>query len=141
MVTLIGVLQILVGALLLVPNLSYGATFFAFYLNGSSYVVTLFIFGWGNIILQRTGDDALRSITLYCMNIGSMTLYTFWGIVFYSAEDAPYWKKGSITLIVSMGVMLSYMWVIWKVCFLLIRRPTIFLAILTRAPFRSIGTP
>jgi ACS family pantothenate transporter-like MFS transporter len=27
-------------------------------------------------------------------------LYTFWGIALYPASDAPYWKKGYITMIV-----------------------------------------
>jgi MFS transporter, ACS family, pantothenate transporter len=115
MTALAALLQIVVGAMLVVPGLSFGGTFFAFYLAGAAYMVNPLIFGWANIILQRSGDDAVRSITLYCMNIGSMTLYTFWGIVFYSAGDAPYWKKGSIVLIVCSCVMLGYMWVIWKV--------------------------
>ncbi|KDN70218.1 putative major facilitator superfamily transporter [Colletotrichum sublineola] len=61
-----------------------------------------------------SGDDAVRSVTVYCMNIGSMTLYTFWGIVFYSADEAPYWRKGCIVMIVCCFVMLGYMWVVWK---------------------------
>ncbi|CZS86107.1 unnamed protein product [Fusarium graminearum] len=106
------ILQIVVGSMLLVKNLSMGATMFAFYLAGSAYMVNPLIFGWANIILQRTGDDALRSITLYCMNIGSMSMWTFWGIIFYSAADAPYWKKGSIALLGGCGVMFCYMWLV-----------------------------
>ena len=78
-------------------------------------MVNPLIFGWANVILQRSGDDAVRSVTLYSMNIGSMVMYTFWGIVFYSAEDAPYWRKGSIAMIVCCFTMLSYMWVVYKV--------------------------
>lgn len=78
-------------------------------------MVNPLIFGWANIILQRSGDDAVRGVTLYSMNIGSMVLWTFWGIIFYSAADAPYWKKGSIALLVCCGVMAGYVWVVWKV--------------------------
>jgi ACS family pantothenate transporter-like MFS transporter len=109
------VLQLTAAAMLLVPTLSFAGTFFAFYLSGTAYMVLPLIFGWANIILQRSGDDAVRSVTLFCMNIGSMVLYTFWGIVLYSAEDAPYWKKGSIAMIVCCFVMLAYMWLVWKV--------------------------
>lgn len=108
-------LQIVVGAMLLVRDLSFAGTFFAFYLAGSAYMVNPLIFGWANIILQRTGDDTIRSVTLYSMNIGSMVLWTFWGIVFYSAADAPYWKKGSIALIVCCAVMFGYIWVVYYV--------------------------
>jgi ACS family pantothenate transporter-like MFS transporter len=78
-------------------------------------MVNPLIFGWANIILQRSGDDAVRSVTLYSMNIGSMVLWTFWGILFYSAADAPYWKKGSIALLACCGVMFGYVWAVWKV--------------------------
>jgi MFS transporter, ACS family, pantothenate transporter len=115
MAILAALLQIIVGIMLLVPSLPFAGTFFAFYLAGTAYMVNPLIFGWANIILQRTGDDAMRSVTVYCMNIGSMILYTFWGIVFYSAADAPYWKKGSIVLIVCSVVMIAYTWVFYKV--------------------------
>lgn len=125
-------LQLVTAAMLVVPNLPFAGTFFAFYLGGTAYMVNPLIFGWANIILQRTGDDALRSVTLYCMNIGSMVLYTFWGIVFYSAADAPYWKKGSIVLMVCCFVMLGYMWVVFKVRSLSLSEYILFFA---RLPF------
>jgi ACS family pantothenate transporter-like MFS transporter len=109
------VLQLTAAAMLVVPTLSFAGTFFAFYLSGTAYMVLPLIFGWANIILQRSGDDAVRSVTLFCMNVGSTVLYTFWGVVLYSAADAPYWKKGSIAMIVCCFVMLAYMWLVWKV--------------------------
>jgi ACS family pantothenate transporter-like MFS transporter len=108
-------LQLICAVMLLVPSLPFSGTFFAFYLSGTAYMVNPLIFGWANVILQRSGDDAARSVTLYSMNVGSMVMYTFWGIVFYSAEDAPYWKKGSIVMIVCCFIMLSYMFVVYKV--------------------------
>ncbi|KAF4984707.1 hypothetical protein FZEAL_148 [Fusarium zealandicum] len=106
------VLQAIVGAMLLVPSLPFAGTFFAFYLAGTAYMVNPLIFGWANVILQRTGDDAVRSVTLYSMNIGSMCLWTFWGILFYSAADAPYWKKGSIALLCCCAIMFGYIWLV-----------------------------
>lgn len=89
-------LQTVVGAMLLVSSLPFAVTFFAFDLPGTAYMVNPLIFGSANAILQRRGDDAMRNVTLYSMNIRSMVLWTFWDIVFYSAENAPYWKTGSI---------------------------------------------
>jgi len=117
MAILAALLQIIVGAMLVVPSLPAAGTMFAFYLSGTAYMVNPLIFGWANIILQRNGDDAARGVTLYCMNIGSMVLWTFWGILFYSGADAPYWKKGSIVLIVCSVVMLVYIFAVKKVSF------------------------
>jgi ACS family pantothenate transporter-like MFS transporter len=110
-------LQVIVGVMLLIPSLPFAGTFFAFYLSGTAYMVNPLIFGWANIILQRSGDDAVRGVTLYCMNIGSMVLWTFWGILFYNGDDAPYWKNGSIVLIVCSAVMGVYTLLMKKVHF------------------------
>lgn len=115
MVLLAALLQIVAASVLLVRNLPFGGTFFAYYLAGTSYMVNPLIFGWANIILQRSGDDAVRGLTVFAMNIGSMVLWTFWGIVFYSAADAPYWKKGCIALIVCSVVLVLYTWLMYKV--------------------------
>ncbi|KAL2069211.1 hypothetical protein VTL71DRAFT_15549 [Oculimacula yallundae] len=115
MAILAALLQIVVGAMLIVPSLSFAGTFFAFYLSGAAYMVNPLIFGWANIILQRNGDDAVRSVTLYAMNIGSQVLWTFWGILFYNGADTPYWKKGCIALLVCCGVMLIYIFAVKKI--------------------------
>ncbi|KXJ86008.1 major facilitator superfamily domain-containing protein [Microdochium bolleyi] len=114
MVVLAVVLQLVVASMLLVPNLPFAGTFFAFYLNGASYMVLPLMFGWATIILQRVGDDAVRSVTVYAMNVMSMTMYTFWGIVFYAADEAPYWRKGGIVMIVACFVILGYLYLMWR---------------------------
>ncbi|WYZ37075.1 hypothetical protein EsH8_II_000581 [Colletotrichum jinshuiense] len=115
MVVLVCLIQVLCAAMLLVPTLPFAGTMFAFYLSGSSYMVNPLVFGWASIILQRSGDEAMRSVTVYAMNIGATTLYTFWGIVFYSAEEAPYWKKGAIVMIVCCVIVLAFMWLVIKI--------------------------
>ncbi|KAG9196120.1 hypothetical protein G6011_01241 [Alternaria panax] len=100
MVLLAGILQLFVAILLLVPDLSTTGTFFAFYLAGTSYIVNPILYGWASVISQRGGDDASRSVILYIMSMVQSILYTFWGIALYPASDAPYWKKGYITMIV-----------------------------------------
>ncbi|KAI1548452.1 ProP Permease of the major facilitator superfamily [Pyrenophora tritici-repentis] len=95
-----GVLQLLVAILLLVPTLSTAGTFFAFYLAGTSYMVNPIMYGWASVICRRGGDDASRSVILYIMSMVQSILYTFWGVALYPATDAPYWRKGCITMIV-----------------------------------------
>lgn len=97
-----GLLQLICGAMLVVPSLPVGGTFFAFYLSGTSFMVNPLLYGWGGVIARRGGDDAARAIILYTMNTGGQLLYTWWGIVLYPASDAPYWKKGAIALMVAV---------------------------------------
>ena len=115
MVILAGVLQLLVAILLLIPNLSTAGVFFAFYLAGTSYIVNPILYGWASVICQRGGDDASRSVILYIMSMVQSILYTFWGIVLYPATDAPYWKKGYVTMIVVVfaffGATAAVQWV------------------------------
>ncbi|KFY88925.1 hypothetical protein V498_06612 [Pseudogymnoascus sp. VKM F-4517 (FW-2822)] len=108
MVILAVILQLVSAIMLIIPTLSFAGTFFAFYLSGTAYMVNPLIFGWASIILQRGGDDAVRSVTVYAMNVGSMVMYTFWGIVLYPADDAPYWKKGSIAMIIDKYTLRKY---------------------------------
>ncbi|WQF82357.1 Putative major facilitator superfamily, MFS transporter superfamily [Colletotrichum destructivum] len=114
MVLLVCIIQIVCAAMLLVPTLPFAGTMFAFYLSGSSYMVNPLIFGWASIILQRSGDEAVRSVTVYAMNVGATTLYTFWGIIFYAADEAPYWKKGAIVMIVCSVLVLGFMGLVIK---------------------------
>lgn len=100
-------LQLVTAALLLVRNLSDAGIFTAFYLSGTSFVVNPIMFSWANEICSRSGDDAARSVVLYVMSMGGQLLYTWWGIVLYPATDVPYWKKGSITMIVVCGVFIG----------------------------------
>ncbi|KAF3764079.1 MFS general substrate transporter [Cryphonectria parasitica EP155] len=103
-------LQLITSIILLVPNVSFAATFFAFYNAGTSYIINPLLFGWANIICQRGGDDALRAVNLAAMNAASQILYTFWGIVLYPASDVPYWRKGAIAMICIIVALLSMLW-------------------------------
>lgn len=100
MIVLAAVIQLVTAILLLQPHLSDGGVFTAHYLSGTSFIVNPVMYGWANSILTRTGDDAVRSVTLYTMALSGQTLYTFWGLILYPATDAPYWKKGAITMVV-----------------------------------------
>ena len=107
MAILASLLQLIVAIMLIVPTLSQTGTFVAFYLSGTSYIVNPIMYGWASIICQRGGDDATRSVILYTMSMSQAILYTFWGIALYPADDAPYWKKGAITMIVVVFTFLG----------------------------------
>lgn len=111
---LAALLQLVSTIMLLVPSLPFAGTFFAFYLAGTSYIVNPVSYGWANIVLQRSGDDAVRSVTLYGMNAFQTCLYTFWGIALYPASDAPYWKKGYITMVVVVISMLAFLYLVQR---------------------------
>ncbi|KAH0378667.1 MFS general substrate transporter, partial [Aureobasidium melanogenum] len=100
MVVLAAMLQLVTAILLLQPHLSDGGVFAAHYISGTSFIVNPVMYGWANTILQRTGDAAVRSVTLYTMALSGQLLYTFWGIAIYPSSDVPYWKKGAITMVV-----------------------------------------
>lgn len=107
-------LQLVSAVILLVPTSGKVAIMFAFYLAGSSYIVKPLLFGWANIISQRGGDDARRSVILTSMNAFVQILYTWWGIVFYPADKVPYWRDGYISMIVIIALLFSMLWaVLW----------------------------
>lgn len=105
-------LQLLCAILLLVPSLPTVGIFFAFYLAGTSYMVNPLLFGWANVILKRSGDEAARSVVLYWMNAVQSTLYTFWGIALYPADEAPYWRKGGVAMCVVCVVLAGMLWMV-----------------------------
>jgi ACS family pantothenate transporter-like MFS transporter len=105
-------LQLISAIILIVPGVGFAATMFAFYCAGTSYIVNPLLFGWANIILQRGGDDALRSVILAAMNSASQILYVFWGIILYPSSDAPYWQKGAIGMIVVIVCLVSLLGVV-----------------------------
>lgn len=105
-------LQLVTSIILVIPNIPTGATFFAYYNSGTSYIVNPLSYGWASVILRRDGDDVSRAVVLYTMNLGSQILYTFWGIVLYPASDAPYWRNGAIAMIVAcFAYCACLMWV------------------------------
>lgn len=110
-------LQLVSTVLLLIPSTPAPGVFVAFYLAGTSYMVNPLLFGWANVILKRSGDEAARSVLLYWMNAVQSALYTFWGIALYPADEAPYWRKGGVAMCVVIGVLAGMLWVVEWVSF------------------------
>lgn len=90
-------LQLIAASILLKWNVSIGVKLFAYYLAGTSYGGQPIYFTWANEICS--GDDPLRSIVLFSMNLFSSVLFCFWGILLYPVTDAPMYHKGMITSI------------------------------------------
>lgn len=101
-------MQLITASLLLVRDLPDAGIFVAHYLSGTSFIVNPLMYGWASTICQKTGDDAVRAVTLNAMATAGQVLYTFWGIVMYPATDVPYWRKGSIAMIVASCVFVAY---------------------------------
>lgn len=116
MVIFAGAAQLVTASLLLVRNMSDSGIFLAHYLSGTSFIVNPLMYGWATPICQRSGDDAARSVVLYSMNMAGQLLYTFWGIVMYPATDVPYWRKGSITMLVVSFAWVGFSFVVRGVC-------------------------
>jgi ACS family pantothenate transporter-like MFS transporter len=112
MVFFAGAMQLVTASLLLVRDLPDAGIFTAHYLSGTSFIVNPVMYGWASTICQRGGDDAVRGVTLYTMNTGGQVLYTWWGIVMYPATDAPYWKKGSITMLVVVFAFIGWSFIV-----------------------------
>ncbi|KAL4877788.1 major facilitator superfamily domain-containing protein [Aspergillus karnatakaensis] len=105
-------LQLVSTIILFFPAAPWPAIMFAFYLAGSAYIVNPLLFGWANIICQRGGDDARRSVILTSMNAFAQILYTWWGIVLFPADKVPYWRDGYIGMVVVIALLFSLVWVV-----------------------------
>lgn len=109
-------LQVVVAGLLLAPGHATAARFAAFYLAATAYSVNPLMYGWANVVAARGGDDAARSVILAAMAAAGFILWTFWGIVFYPAGDAPYWRNGCIVLLCVAFVLAGWLFVVRWVC-------------------------
>ncbi|KAJ7905611.1 MFS general substrate transporter [Mycena olivaceomarginata] len=101
---LIAVCMLISSVLLLVYTpISTAGKFFAFYLAGVSYSGQASNFGWANDIARD--DDQERSVVLAAMNMMSNAFNAWWPIVFFPANEAPRWRKGMISIVVLVPVL------------------------------------
>jgi ACS family pantothenate transporter-like MFS transporter len=94
------VIQLICTIVLLVPQMTVAGNLGALYIAATAYGINPLLYGWPSIITVRGGDDAARSVIIASMVASGMLLYTFWGIVVYPANHAPYWRNGYIAMIV-----------------------------------------
>lgn len=73
------------------------AVFVAHYLTGVSYAGQAAFFAWANVVCHRDLEE--RAITLASMNMFNNAVNAWWSILFYKANDAPYWRSGCWAMI------------------------------------------
>ncbi|SCN83708.1 related to transmembrane transporter Liz1p [Fusarium fujikuroi] len=105
-------IQIICSIVLLVPGMSVAGNLTALYLSASAYGINPLLYGWSSNILARTADDAARSVTLASMATSDGLLWTFWGIVMFPADHAPYWRNGYIGMLCVSAAMIGWLFVV-----------------------------
>ncbi|KAM5346247.1 hypothetical protein ACJ41O_009252 [Fusarium nematophilum] len=105
-------IQIVSSIVLLIPDMSFAGTLTTLYLAGSAYGINPLLYGWSSNIAARTADDAARSVILASMAASDGLLWTFWGIVLYPADDAPYWRNGYISMICVSVALCCWLFVV-----------------------------
>ena len=105
-------IQIICSIVLLVPNMSLAGNLTALYLSSTSYGINPLLYSWSSNIAARTADDAARSVILASMAASDGLLWTFWGIVLYPANDAPYWRNGYIAMICVSVALCSWLFLV-----------------------------
>ncbi|KAF5593640.1 transmembrane transporter Liz1p [Fusarium pseudocircinatum] len=105
-------IQIICSIVLLIPGTSVAGNLTALYLSASAYGINPLLYGWSSNILARTADDAARSVTLASMAASDGLLWTFWGIVMFPADHAPYWRNGYIGMLCVSAAMVGWLFVV-----------------------------
>jgi MFS transporter, ACS family, pantothenate transporter len=98
------------GAIMLNPP-SRAAKFFALFLNGSQYASQTVLFAWANSVTRQ--DDAKRGVILGGMNTFAIAVYMFWSLLFYSANQGPDWREGSIAMMCMGGALFVTTLAVW----------------------------
>ncbi|OAX77303.1 hypothetical protein ACJ72_08401, partial [Emergomyces africanus] len=94
----IGITGVVTSAMILAPGSSTATVFAAYYWAGSVYACQATFFAWANDVM-RYKDDAMRSIVIASMNMGSNVVNAWWALLFYSADQAPWFTKGMWAMI------------------------------------------
>lgn len=105
-------IQLVCTVVLLIPKMTVAGNLGALYLSSTSNGINPLLYGWSTIIASRGGDDAARSTILAGMVASDMLLWTFWGIVLYSADDAPYWRNGYIAMVCVVSMLSGWLFVV-----------------------------
>ncbi|KAK2739618.1 hypothetical protein FQN55_009354 [Onygenales sp. PD_40] len=100
----IGITGVATSAMILAPGSSTATIFGAYYWAGSVYACQATFFAWANDVM-RFKDDALRSVVIASMNMGSNVVNAWWALLFYSADQAPYFTKGMWAMIATSIAM------------------------------------
>lgn len=100
-------LTFILGTGILVGNPKTDAGhFFAFYILGTTYAPQALWYAWMADVTAH--DLQLRAITTGFMNSFDFAFTTWWPLVFYPVTDAPDFRKGYISSLVTGAVTLPF---------------------------------
>ena len=105
-------IQVVCSIVLLIPDMSRAGNLAALYISSTSYGISPLMYSWSSNIVALTADDAARSVILASMSASDGLLWTFWGIVFYPADDAPYWRNGYIAMLCVCAVLFCWLFLV-----------------------------
>lgn len=94
----IGITGVATAAMILARGHDTATVFGAYYWAGSVYACQATFFAWANDVM-RYKDDALRSVVIASMNMGSNVINAWWSIVFYPADSAPFFTVSFLLLL------------------------------------------
>ena len=95
----IGITGIATAAMILAPGASTATHFAAYYWAGTVYACQATFFAWANDVMRHK-DDAMRGVVIASMQMGSNVINSWWSIVFYGADTAPYF---TVSLLLSFS--------------------------------------
>lgn len=101
---LIFVFMIISCILILARPLESTAVFVAHYFTGVSYAGQASFFAWANVVCHRDLEE--RAITLASMNMFNNAVNAWWPLLFYKANDVPYWRSGCYAMIATVAATL-----------------------------------
>lgn len=105
-------IQVVCSVVLLIPHISLAGHITAFYLSSTSYGINPLLYSWSSNIAALSADDAARSVILASMGASDGLLWTFWGIVLYPADDAPYWRNGYIAMMCVCAALCGWLFLV-----------------------------
>lgn len=105
-------IQVVCSVVLLIPNMSLAGNLAALYLSSTSYGINPLLYSWSSNIVALTADDAARGVILASMAASDGLLWTFWGIVLYPADDAPYWRNGYIAMLCVCATLCCWLFLV-----------------------------
>lgn len=96
----IGITGIATSIMILFSNQDETLLFVAYYWSGYVYACQATFFAWANDAMRHS-DSMLRSVVIASMNTLSAGTNVWWAIVFYSADEVPYFTRGMYAMIVT----------------------------------------
>lgn len=94
---LMALIMVIASILLLAQPTSKSFMFAAQYLGGFAYAGQAAFFAWANVVCARDLEE--KAVVLASMNMFSNAVNAWWLLLFFSADTAPKFRRGGISMI------------------------------------------